>query len=58
MKSYNGGNSSVHSYTKERITGQILCFTLWDTKTTVWDTYFTLWDTKSRTVKQRICKGV
>ncbi len=24
---------------------KILCFTLWDTKTTVWDIYFTVWDT-------------
>ena len=23
----------------------ILCFTLWDIKTTVWDIYFTVWDT-------------
>ena len=24
---------------------KILCFTLWDIKTTVWDIYFTVWDT-------------
>ena len=24
---------------------KFLCFTLWDTKTTVWDIYFTVWDT-------------
>ena len=24
---------------------RILCFTLWDIKTTVWDIYFTVWDT-------------
>ena len=23
---------------------RILCFTPWDTKTTVWDIYFTVWD--------------
>ena len=30
---------------KQKIRYKFLCFTLWDTKTTVWDIYFTVWDT-------------
>lgn len=40
--------SSFSSLDTKRKTGlKILCFTLWDIKTTVWDTYFTVRDTKT-----------
>ncbi len=35
-------NSSILSHIKQKTQKGILCFTLWDIKTTVWDTYFTV----------------
>ena len=35
-------NFPIQTRIKQKMQKKILCFTLWDIKTTVWDTYFTL----------------